>query len=103
MFDGESRRDYIEQLVETVAHRYQLNQKEKEQLCSLVFDSLSTNVSVPEQHEEAFEAVNLMLQTAGYSNCGKEASGLIQRAEVDWTNSPAEHGIQERRIKLHGS
>ena len=98
MSDGESPRGYIEKFVEQIALRHQLSQEEKEQLCNLVFDSLSAKVSVPEQREEVFAAVNVMLQRAGYPDRSEESpSATIQSRGADWTNSPTGQGIQEKR------
>ncbi len=91
-------RSYIEQIVEQVAHRHQLSQNQRNQLCSLVFESLSRRIHIPDQHKEAFHDATVMLQSAGYLDRNQELRSATARgAGMGWTNSPTGHATQERR------
>ena len=91
-------RSYVEQIVEQVAHRHQLSQNEKNQLCNLVFESLSRKIRIPDQHKEAFHEATVMLQSAGYLDRNQEMrSAAVRGAGMGWTNSPTGYAAQERR------
>jgi len=95
---GALRRNYVDQVVEQVAHRHQLSQKEKDLLRNLVFESLSAEVRVPEEHEEAFHDVTVMLQSARHLNLDqKMRSSTVHRDGVYRTKSPIGHPIREKR------
>ena len=89
---GALRRNYVDQVVEQVAHRHQLSQKEKDLLRNLVFESLSEEVRVPEEHEEAFHDATVMLQSARHLNLDQEMRrSTVHRDGVDRTKSPTGH------------
>jgi len=91
-------RNYVEQVVEQVAHRHQFSQKEKDLLRYLVLESLSGEVRVPQEHAEAFHDATVMLQSAGHLNLvQKMRRGTVHRAGVDRTKSPTGHPIREKR------
>lgn len=95
---GALRRNYVDQVVEQVAHRHQLSQKEKYLLRNLVFESLSAEVSVPEEHEEAFHDATVMLQSARHLNLDQEMRrSTVHRDGVDRTKSPTGDPIREKR------
>lgn len=98
MLNDALHRSYIEQIVEQVAHRHQLSQNEKNQLCNIVLESLSRKVRIPDQHKEAFHDATVMLQSAGYLDCNQEMRSAKDRgAGIGWTNPPTGHAGQERR------